>query len=215
MNSNLKRALQSKMAVLTILAVFVQILGFGWSLPVRAQDAVNPGQTPDARIIVPGNKIVNVDGKKALPNQPVASGSTIETFSETGAEVQIERLGNLKIFPKTKLRITYSATEVLVTILEGCASLFMEPTFSGLIRTPKGDELRANDPVRIAQVNSCDAAAILPPRGSTVAGISTPWFIAGVLGIIGLGVFIANYKPRDCNNIVSTSDPRFLECNDN
>jgi hypothetical protein len=78
-------------------------------------------QAITARLTTRGNQPVSVNGNNVTSGATILSGATIETGDGVGATVNLGPLGSIDIAPNSKVLVEFSAGQIKVTILQGCA----------------------------------------------------------------------------------------------
>lgn len=177
------RKLKMYLSAVTMLAVFIQLAGAGTVFAALRETAdTAAAATKDATITVRNGNPVMVNGQQISSGATVSSGAQIETMAGAEAEVQIPPVGTLKIFPKTKLMVTFNGMHTEVTVERGCASLFVAQNYSGALVLP-GGERKVSPAGDASELNSCDAeTGAAAPQERAFAGLSLPALLALTIG---------------------------------
>jgi hypothetical protein len=90
------------------------------------------------KLITRGNQPVSVNGNNVTTGATILSGATVETGDGVGATINLGPLGSIDIAPNSKLVIEFSAGQVKVTIIQGCAIVRNKQGISSQVYTEKG-----------------------------------------------------------------------------
>jgi hypothetical protein len=82
---------------------------------------VAPLQVITGRLTTRDNQPVTVNGNSMTSGGTILSGAIIETGDGVGATVHLGLLGSVDIAPNSKVQIEFSAGQIKVTIIQGCA----------------------------------------------------------------------------------------------
>jgi len=135
---------------------------------------------------ISGTRDVLLNGNKVSDGATVLSGSEIKVQDTSSAAVTFDRLGKLAVGCRSTVRLTFTMSQIEVTVLSGYARLVTNQGVTGALINPDGqvfktDSALATSAVATTAPNPCGQCCIPTVGGAAGAGT------AGATGLFGLG----------------------------
>ena len=140
---------------------------------------------------ISGTRDVLLNGNKVSDGATVLSGSEIKVQDTSSAAVTFDRLGKLAVGCRSTVRLTFTMSQIEVTVLSGYARLVTNQGVTGALINPDGqvfktDSALATSAVATTAPNPCGQLGIATVGGAAGAGGAGAG-TAGATGLFGLG----------------------------